>query len=198
MAAVLPIAILVSLLAAGATATGYTPSSPPPPPSPHTPPPAPASYTPPPPATKGDKRIKLRVEGLIYCQSCASGGSQSLAGAAPLPGAKVTVTCRDRKNRVMAWRKATADENGYFLAKFGVERLGDYYMGDPRKACFVRLLSSPDAKCNDITNINGGMVGAQLRDEGKRWTGGEVYENVAYAAGPLAFKPSKCVPTRPY
>jgi hypothetical protein len=197
MAAVLlPITILVSLLAPSATANnGYTPS---PTPAAHTPPPAPASYTSPHQAGKGDKRIRLRVEGLVMCQSCAKRGWQSLDGAAPLEGAKVTVTCRDRKNRVIAWRKAAADENGYFLAKFGVERLGDYYMGDPSKACFVRLLASPDAKCNGITNINGGMVGAQLHDEGKRWTGGEGYENVVYAAGPLAFKPSKCVPTRPY
>jgi hypothetical protein len=201
MAAVLlPITILVSLLLApGATANnGYT--TPSPPPASQTPAPAPAStsYTPPPPVGKGgDKqRIRLRVEGLVMCQSCAKRGWQSLDGAAQLEGAKVTVTCRDRKNRVIAWRKAAADENGYFVARFGVERLGDYYMGDPAKACFVRLLASPDAKCNGITNVNGGMVGAQLRDEGKRWTVG--YENVVYAAGPLAFKPSKCVPTRPY
>ncbi|TVU21707.1 hypothetical protein EJB05_31361, partial [Eragrostis curvula] len=207
MAGLLPIALLVSLLAAGAAASGYDSSPPPPPHSPPPPPPNSAqppksSYpSPPPPAGDKDddnKRIKLRVEGLVVCQSCAKRGSQSLDGAAPLQGAKVIVTCRDQKNRVMAWRKAAADENGYFLAKFGVEHLCDYYKSDPLKACFVRLLSSPDPKCNGVTNINGGLVGAPLRDEGKKWTGGEGYQNVAYSVGPLAFKPNKCVPTRPY
>ncbi|CAO2208898.1 unnamed protein product [Urochloa humidicola] len=220
MAAFLPIAILVSsLLAAGATADGYYGSSSPSPspPAPHFPPlaaphappppatpspsPSPPPHTPPPPTYGGDKKKKLvvvRVEGLVLCQSCAKCGSQSLDGAAPLPGARVTVTCRDRKNRVMAWRAPAADYNGYFHAEFGVERAGDFRGEDPREACFVRLLSSPDAKCNGVTNINGGMEGARLRDEGKRWADGRGIENVVYAAGPLAFKPGMCVPTRHY
>ncbi|XP_062233144.1 proline-rich protein 1-like [Phragmites australis] len=159
------------------------------------PPPATPAPVPSPPAAHGDKKlVVMRVEG----QSCAHRGSQCLDGAAPLPGAKVSVTCRDRKNRVMAWRSPVADGNGYFRADFGVERARDYFMEDPREACFVRLLSSPDAKCNGITNINHGMEGAPLRDEGKRWTGQVGYENVVYAAGPLAFKPASCVPTRRY
>ncbi|XP_012701393.1 uncharacterized protein LOC101774223 [Setaria italica] len=170
MAAFLPIAVLISLLAAGATADGYGSSPSPSTPPPHTPPPAP----------------------------CAKRGSPSLDGAAALPGARVTVTCRDRKNRVMAWRSPAADYNGYFLAEFGVERAGDFFGKDPREACFVRLLSSPDAKCNVVTNINGGMGGASLRDEGKRWTDGRGIENVVYAAGPLAFRPEMCAPTRHY
>ncbi|XP_062208341.1 non-classical arabinogalactan protein 30-like [Phragmites australis] len=196
MAAFLHLAVLVSLLVAGATADGYT-NSPPPPQAAYTPPPStPAPYTPPP--AHGDKKLVVRVEGLVFCQSCAQRGSQRLEGAAPLPGAKVTVTCRDSKNRVMAYRAPVVDENGYFQAEFSVESARYYYKEDPQKACFVRLLSSPDAKCNYVTNINQGMVGAPLRDEGKRWTDGEGYENVVYTAGPLAFKPASCVPTRHY
>ncbi|CAO2185795.1 unnamed protein product [Urochloa humidicola] len=208
MAAFLPITILISLLAAGAAADGHGSSSPSPstPASPHFPPLA-APYTPPPPATPApaaygsDKKKKLvvvRVEGLVVCQSCAKQRSQSLDGAAPLPGARVTVTCRDRKNRVMAWRAPAADYNGYFHAEFGVERAGDFLGEDPREACFVRLLSSPDAKCNGVTNVNGGVEGARLRDEGKRWEDDRGIENVVYAAGPLAFKPGMCVPTHHY
>jgi hypothetical protein len=199
-AAFLPIAVLISLLASGATADGYHGSSSPSPstPPPHTPPPAtPAPYTPSPAHGDGGDKKKLvvvRVEGLVLCQSCAKCGSPSLNGAAPLPGARVTVTCRDRKNRVMAWRYPAADYNGYFHAEFGVEHAGDFFGEDPREACFVRLLSSPDAKCNVLTNINGGMGGARLRYEGKRWTDGRGIENVVYAAGPLAFKPKKCEP----
>ncbi|CAO2161169.1 unnamed protein product [Urochloa humidicola] len=215
MAAFLPLAILISLLASGATADGYGSSSPspstpasahfPPLAAPYSPPPSPpvAPHTPPPaaPAYGGDKKKKLvvvRVEGLVLCQSCAKRGSQSLDGAAPLPGARVTVTCRDRKNRVMAWRAPAADYNGYFHAEFGVERAGDFLGEDPREACFVRLLSSPDAKCNGVTNVNGGLEGARIRDEGKRWEDDRGIENVVYAAGPLAFKPGMCVPTRHY
>ncbi|WVZ72398.1 hypothetical protein U9M48_020865 [Paspalum notatum var. saurae] len=213
MAAFLHIAVLVSLLAAGAMADGYgqtpspsTPAPTTPTPAPYTPTPAtptptptPAPYTPPA-AHGGDEKklVVVRVEGVVLCQSCAHRGSQSLDGAAPLPGAKVTVTCRDKKNRVLAYRRPVADSNGYFHAEFGVERAGDYFSKDPSKACFVRLLSSPDAKCNLVTNINGGLEGAPVRDEGKRWTDQRGVENAVYAAGPLAFKPAMCVPTRHY
>ncbi|PVH39351.1 hypothetical protein PAHAL_5G484000 [Panicum hallii] len=204
MAAFLPFAVLVSLLATGATADGYGGSpSPLTPPAPYSPPPGtpkPAPYTPPAAPAHGNEKklVVVRVEGLVLCQSCMQWGSQSLDGAAPLPGAKVTVTCRDKKNRVMSWRSPAADYNGYFHAEFGVERAGDYFGGDPRAACFVRLLSSPDARCNGVTNIGGGMEGAPIRDEGKRWTDQRGIENVVYAAGPLAFKPAMCAPTRHY
>ncbi|KAJ1254927.1 hypothetical protein BS78_K306900 [Paspalum vaginatum] len=196
MAAFLHTAVLVSLLAAGAMADGYGQTPSPSTPAPATPTPAP--YTPPAAHGDGKKLVVVRVEGVVLCQSCAHRGSQILDGAAPLPGAKVTVTCRDKKNRVMAYRRPVADSNGYFHAEFGVERAGDYFSKDPSKACFVRLLSSPDAKCNLVTNINGGLEGAPLRDEGKRWTDQRGIENVVYAAGPLAFKLAMCVPTRHY
>lgn len=226
MAAFLPVAVLLSLLATGATAGGYgpSPSTPAPytptptttPPSPRTPaapytphpqlatPKPSAPYTPPPPSPaqghddEKKKLVVVRVEGVVLCQSCAKRGSQSLAGAAPLPGAKVTVTCRDWKNRVMAYRRAVADSNGYFHAEFGVQPADKYWKANPRGACFVRLLSSPDAECNVVTNILGGMEGAPLRDEGKRWTDGRGFRNVVYAAGPLAFRPRKCAPTYHY
>ncbi|XP_066308360.1 non-classical arabinogalactan protein 30-like [Miscanthus floridulus] len=215
MAAFLPIAVLLSLLVTGAMAGGYgsqtpSPSTPAPyTPTPATPPPTPtpAPYTPQPatpkpaPAAHGydDKKLLVvRVEGLVVCQSCAKRGSQSLDGAAPLPGANVTVTCRDRKNRVMAYRRRVADSNGYFHAEFSVQRADGYLDKDPCGACFVRLLSSPDPKCNIVTNIHGGLEGAPLRDEGKQWTDGRGFKNVVFAAGPLAFRPRECAPTHHY
>ncbi|BAD68108.1 hypothetical protein [Oryza sativa Japonica Group] len=191
MAAFLHLAILVSLLAAGATANnGYTTPSPPPPPQ-HTPPPSPPP--PAPAAHQSSDKVLVRVEGKVYCQSCEHRNSWSLDGARPLRGAEVSVTCRDAKNRAAWWRLAVADESGYFLAEFGVTRASDFLGADPRGACYARLLSSPDRKCDGLTNINAGMVGAPLRDEGKRWPG-QGYDNVVYAAGPLAFRPANCPP----
>jgi hypothetical protein len=51
------------------------------------------------------------VEGVVLCQSCEKKGSQSLDGVKPLLRANVTVTCRDRKNCVMAYRQRATDDN---------------------------------------------------------------------------------------
>uniref|UniRef100_A0A0D9UX37 Uncharacterized protein n=1 Tax=Leersia perrieri TaxID=77586 RepID=A0A0D9UX37_9ORYZ len=184
MAAFLPLAtILISLLAATATANnGYT---------------TPPASTPPPQNGGGESKLLVRIEGLVYCQSCAHRNSWSLDGAKPLPKSKVAVTCRDAKNRVSGWRLAVADETGYFLAEFGVTKVVDFFMGDPRRACYVRLLASPDEECNELTNINFGIEGAPLRDEGKKWAG-QGFDNVVYASGPLAFRPAKCAPRQYY
>uniref|UniRef100_A0ACD5VCE4 Uncharacterized protein n=1 Tax=Avena sativa TaxID=4498 RepID=A0ACD5VCE4_AVESA len=181
MASYLPLAlaILVSLLAAAAASDhgDYSVSS-----HPH--------------SGGGGKKLAVKVEGMVYRQGCAHRNTWRLDGAAPLPGARVTVTCRDRKNRVMAWRAAKADRNGYFLADFGEgPPAAAYFRGDPAKACFVRLLASPDRKCDDLTTVNHGIAGAPLRHEGK---GSPAQGYVVYAAGPLAFRPRKCAPTRRY
>ncbi|CAM0879668.1 unnamed protein product [Alopecurus aequalis] len=144
----------------------------------------------------GGKKLVVKVEGLVYRQSCAHRNSWNLDGATGLPGAKVTVTCRDQKNRVMAWRTAVADHNGYYLADFGEgPPAAAYYKGDPAKACYVRLLASPDRECNDLTNVNHGIEGAPIRDEGRSPPSQEYR---LYAPGPLAFRPRRCAPTRHY
>ncbi|KQK02819.1 non-classical arabinogalactan protein 30 [Brachypodium distachyon] len=157
-----------------------------------------AGYSNPQPQTPNNNKLFLRIEGLILCQPCAHRNSQCLDAATPIPNAQVTVTCRDPKNRVKTSRVAKADAQGYFLAEIGVaDGKQEFYEGDPSKACFVRLLSSPDKGCNDLTNVRYGIEGAELRDEGKRWVADGV-ENVVYAAGPLAFRPRSCAPTKQY
>jgi hypothetical protein len=190
MAAFHPLAVIVfvSLLAAGATANyGYTTPSPPPPP----PPPPQQQHTPP----AHSNKLLVKVEGMVYCQSCAQRNTHSLEGAKPLPKAEVSVICHDAKNRVMVrCHRAVANDNGYFLAELDETKVSDFYMGDPRKACYVRLRASPDFECNNPTNINySSLEGAPLRDEGKRWADHDYY-NVMYAAGPLAFRPAICPP----
>ncbi|KAF2948551.1 hypothetical protein DAI22_01g044300 [Oryza sativa Japonica Group] len=188
MADFLPLAILVfvSLMSTGATANyGYTT------PSPSPPPPPPQQYTPP---AHSDKLL-VKVEGMVYCQSCMQRNTHSLEGAKPLPKAEVSVICHDAKNRAMVrCRRAVANDNGYFLAELDETKVSDFYMGDPRKACYVRLRASPDIECNNPTNINYSSIeGAPLRDEGKRWAD-HGYYNVMYATGPLAFRPAICPP----
>ncbi|XP_052140991.1 non-classical arabinogalactan protein 30-like [Oryza glaberrima] len=188
MAAFHPLAVIVfvSLLAAGATANyGYNTPSPPPPPPPQ------QQYTPP----AHSNKLLVKVEGMVYCQSCAQRNTHSLEGAKPLPKAEVTVICHDAKNRIMVrCRRAVANDNGYFLAELDETKVSDFYMGDPRKACYVRLRASPDFECNNPTNINYSSIeGAPLRDEGKRWADHDYY-NIMYATGPLAFRPAICPP----
>ncbi|KAF2948548.1 hypothetical protein DAI22_01g044000 [Oryza sativa Japonica Group] len=110
----LPLAILVSLLATGASANyGYTTPSP-------SPPPPPQQYTPP---AHSDKLL-VKVEGMVYCQSCAQRNTHSLEGAKPLPKAEVSVICHDANNRVMVrCRRAVANDNGYFLAELDETKL---------------------------------------------------------------------------
>ncbi|EEE53924.1 hypothetical protein OsJ_00489 [Oryza sativa Japonica Group] len=166
MAAFHPLAILVfvSLLAAGATAN-YGYTTPSP-----SPPPLPPQVYP-------------------------AGPQRQAAGAKPLPKAEVSVICHDAKNRVMVrCRRTVTDENGYFRAELDETKVSDFYMGDPRKACYVRLRTSLDFECNNPTNINNSSIqGAPLRDEGKRWADHDYY-NVMYAAGLLAFRPAICPP----
>ncbi|BAS70548.1 Os01g0163812 [Oryza sativa Japonica Group] len=181
MAAFHPLAILVfvSLLAAGATANyGYTTPSPSPPPLP------PQVYP------AGPQRQAAGEGGEAACK-----GTHSFEGAKPLPKAEVSVICHDAKNRVMVrCRRTVTDENGYFRAELDETKVSDFYMGDPRKACYVRLRTSLDFECNNPTNINNSSIqGAPLRDEGKRWADHDYY-NVMYAAGLLAFRPAICPP----
>uniref|UniRef100_A0A0E0JEF2 Uncharacterized protein n=1 Tax=Oryza punctata TaxID=4537 RepID=A0A0E0JEF2_ORYPU len=187
MDAFLPLAILVFLLAAGATGNnGYTTSSPSPtPPQQQHTPPAPVMPLP----THIDKLL-VRVEGMVYCQSCKQRNTHRLEDAKALPKAEVSVICHDTKNRIMVgccW--AIADDNGYFFADLGMTKVSNFFMGDPCKACYVRLRESPNFKCNGLTNINYlGVEGTPVRDVGKRWTD-QGYDNIVYAAGPLAFWP---------
>ncbi|XP_066161570.1 uncharacterized protein [Oryza sativa Japonica Group] len=120
---------------------------------------------------------------------------QHLEDAKPLSKAEVSVICHDAKNRAMVrCHQAVADDNGYFRAELDETKVSDFYMGDPRKACYVRLHASPDFECNNPTNINYSSIeGAPLRDEGKRWSDHDYY-NVMYATGPLAFRPVMCPP----
>ncbi|KAF3333615.1 Non-classical arabinogalactan protein 31 [Carex littledalei] len=136
--------------------------------------------------------IKVVIEGVVLCQDCGTArGTWSLLNSKPIKGAKVSVTCRDSKNRPAGFYAAETDDNGYFYCPFDVARFNNYFGGDPTKACFIRLLSSPDQGCNALTNINWGIVGAPASFAGKLFTGPD-YTTVVLEAGALAFRPGWC------
>ncbi|KAF9596491.1 hypothetical protein IFM89_012222 [Coptis chinensis] len=108
-----------------------------------------------------------------------------------LPSAKVSVTCRDHKNRVSLYKVFPTNEKGYFYGQLDGFKMDQHILDHPLHACVVRLLSSSDSNCSNISNINYGIDGAPLRYENKRLFG-KKYEAVVYSAGPLAFRPSHC------
>ncbi|XP_061995967.1 non-classical arabinogalactan protein 30-like [Rosa rugosa] len=133
--------------------------------------------------------VHVVVEGMVYCQSCDYRG-WSLTGATPLPLAKVSVVCKNNIGQVGYYKTFQANANGYVYAELEGNKMNralDY----PLQNCRVKLVSSPLQKCNLATNVNYGIDGAHLRSEGKSYTSPN-YNAVIYAAGPFAFRPSRC------
>ncbi|KAK6932978.1 hypothetical protein RJ641_035872 [Dillenia turbinata] len=137
------------------------------------------------------KKPDVGVEGMVYCQSCKHFGTWSLTDAKPIQGAKVSVICKDYKDRVTYYKTCETDKNGYFYAQLDGFKMSHLLLDHPLHSCHVKLVSSPDQGCNLLSNINNALYGAPLRYENKRLVG-EIYEAVVYAAGPVAFRPSHC------
>ncbi|KAL6003172.1 hypothetical protein ACLOJK_023395 [Asimina triloba] len=144
-------------------------------------------------AAASDEVVEPVVEGMVYCQNCSYIGSWSLKAARAIPSAKVSVVCKDHKGRVSFYKAFTADQNGYFYGQLRGYQLQNSYLDHPLQACTVHLVSSPDPKCNLLSNINHGIDGAPLRFERKTLSG-DNYAAVIYAAGPVSFRPSYCPP----
>nr|CAD1839869.1 unnamed protein product [Ananas comosus var. bracteatus] len=103
--------------------------------------------------------IQAVVEGIVYCQSCSCRGSWSLRDSKPLPPR--------RSASPAATPRTGPTSTRYFYCPMTPVNATDYYKGDPVEACYVRLLSSADGKCNHLTNINYGLTGAKLKKEDK-------------------------------
>ncbi|XP_042467237.1 uncharacterized protein LOC122050399 [Zingiber officinale] len=110
-------------------------------------------------ATAGaEKKVIVAMEALVNCQDCASVGTLNLGKARPLPGARVVVTCRDHRGRVVLYQVGKADDNGYVFAELYTTTMrGGYF--DPAESCGARLLTSPDERCGTATDVNGGGSG---------------------------------------
>ncbi|KAG6518139.1 protein SEED AND ROOT HAIR PROTECTIVE PROTEIN-like [Zingiber officinale] len=144
-------------------------------------------------ATAGaEKKVIVAMEALVNCQDCASVGTLNLGKARPLPGARVVVTCRDHRGRVVLYQVGKADDNGYVFAELYTTTMrGGYF--DPAEACAARLLTSPDERCGTATDVNGGVQGSPLRFQNTT-VPGQYADIDVYAAGPLAFRPPDCLP----
>ncbi|CAK9173519.1 unnamed protein product [Ilex paraguariensis] len=141
-----------------------------------------------------EKRVVVVVEGMVYCQKCEHFGTWSLAGAEPVPASKISVICKDHKNRVSYYKAFETDAHGYFYAQLEGFKMSHYLLDHPLHSCHVNLVSSPLKTCNLLSNVNYGLNGSPLRYENKSLQGNN-YEVVVFAAGPLAFRPSHCAPS---
>ncbi|KAL7253449.1 hypothetical protein ACSBR1_007895 [Camellia fascicularis] len=146
------------------------------------------------PAKAVEKNVDVVVEGMVYCQSCEHFGTWSMSGAELISAAKVSVICKDYRNRVSYYKAFETDVHGYFYAQLEGFRMGHSLLDHPLTSCHVKLVSSPLQSCNLLSNVNYGLNGSPLHYENKR-TLGKNYEAVVYAAGPLAFRPAHCTPT---
>ncbi|GAB2299320.1 hypothetical protein Dimus_033395 [Dionaea muscipula] len=137
--------------------------------------------------------IDIVVEGMVYCQSCNQSGTWSLHEAAPIPGARVSVICKNYKDRVSYYNVFTTTSQGYLYANLKGYQTTHPLLDHPLQSCIVKLVSSPLENCNAFSNINFGISGAALRPEKKILIGSN-YQAVVYTAGPLAFRPYQCPP----
>ncbi|KAL4563215.1 hypothetical protein LXL04_027251 [Taraxacum kok-saghyz] len=132
-------------------------------------------------------RRQVAVRGMVYCKACKYKGIDTLMAATPLPGAVVLLTCRNTKYPLRV--KATTDKNGFFfimppktLTTYGAHK------------CKVTVLSSPQAKCSQATNLHYGIKGATLIPTPKPAGSGLVAPPLPYdvfTVGPFAFEAPK-------
>ncbi|XVE69464.1 hypothetical protein DITRI_Ditri09bG0154400 [Diplodiscus trichospermus] len=138
-----------------------------------------------------EKKSKVAVEGMVYCQSCDNYGSWSLSKAEPIASATVSVICKNNKDQVSFYKAFETDGKGYFFAELEGLQMSNSLSDHPILSCRVKLVSSPLEKCNLLSNVNYGLYGSPLRYERKKLYRKD-YEVEIFAAGPLAFRPAHC------
>ncbi|XP_031486843.1 non-classical arabinogalactan protein 30 [Nymphaea colorata] len=142
-----------------------------------------------------DAAESIVVQGMIYCQSCKCRGTRSLASAIPLPGAKVSIQCRDHKGRVGFYMVLTADKGGYAIGELKgpfFQKIAHHNM-KPGASCTARLIYSPKPDCAVVSNmVNSGMDGCHLQYS--KTISYKGHKADLYDFGPLAFRPANCGP----
>ncbi|KAK7284952.1 hypothetical protein RJT34_19706 [Clitoria ternatea] len=106
-----------------------------------------------------DESRVIHVGGKVLCQDCTQGWNEWVNGGKPIKGVKVSLTCMDKRSRVVYYTSDTTDELGQYdmsMKKYVYGRELD------TKRCAVRLVSSPDNVCNILTDFGGGKSGVKL------------------------------------
>ncbi|KAJ1378337.1 Pollen protein Ole e I like [Sesbania bispinosa] len=101
----------------------------------------------------------IHVAGKVLCQDCTQGWNEWVRGGKPIKGVKVSLTCMDKRSRVVYYTSDTTDELGQYDMT-----VNKYLYGKEldTKRCSVRLVSSPDNVCNILTDFGGGKSGIKL------------------------------------
>ncbi|CAN8291049.1 unnamed protein product [Cochlearia groenlandica] len=129
-------------------------------------------------------RSLVAVRGMVYCKSCKYASSDTLNGALPVQGALVRLECKSKKKIVS---ETKTDKNGYFLL-LGPKTVTNYGF----RGCRVYLVKSIDNKCNKVSKLLGGDVGAELKPEKTPGKSAVVVNKLTYGlfnVGPFAFDP---------
>ncbi|KAI4300379.1 hypothetical protein L6164_033765 [Bauhinia variegata] len=101
----------------------------------------------------------IHVSGKVLCQDCSQGWNEWVHGAKPIKGCIVSLTCMDKRSRVVHYTSDTTDELGKFEILVNKNVLGKQL---DVKLCSVRLVSSPEVACNILTDFGGGKSGVKL------------------------------------
>ncbi|MED6156695.1 hypothetical protein PIB30_016629 [Stylosanthes scabra] len=106
-----------------------------------------------------DEPQVIHVAGKVLCQDCTQGWNEWVNGGNPIKGVKVSLTCMDKRSRVVYYTSDTTDEWGQY------DIIVNKYVNGKEldtKGCTVRLVSSPDHVCNILTDFGGGNSGVKL------------------------------------
>ncbi|KAL9332026.1 hypothetical protein ACSQ67_001636 [Phaseolus vulgaris] len=127
------------------------------------------------------------VGGKVMCQDCTQGWNEWVNGDKPLKGVKISITCMDKRNRVVYYASDTTDELGQYEL-----RVSNYVCGKELdiERCSVRLVSSPDNVCNILTDFGGGKSGAKPNNPTSVYRGLKKYTlKPLYYTTPMCDKP---------
>lgn len=97
------------------------------------------------------------VTGKVQCQDCTKNWNAYAYNAKPIPGSKVSITCRDDRSRVVYHGSDYTDGQGIFNIEVPSKATNGCDLAPSR--CLVRLASSGDAACAAFTDFNRGQTG---------------------------------------
>ncbi|WOL00649.1 pistil-specific extensin-like protein [Canna indica] len=131
----------------------------------------------------------VHFAGQVLCQDCTKRWTEWIHGD-PIEGARVAVTCLDsRRRRVVYHASGTTDGAGEFDFPISIYPGGSTKATiKPAEDCTVRVVASPDATCNIMTDFGGGQRGVKPDQRSALHPAGVV----KYTLGPFFFTSLAC------